>query len=89
MAKVIFEFTWLESCEYQGGEVELLDVKARLADASPAEDTGPHDLLANIVLAMVPEIIKKAKDEMLTTMNKVGMEAEGNFVPHSVNVVKH
>ncbi|EFO4590222.1 hypothetical protein BTL97_24560, partial [Escherichia coli] len=49
----------------------------------------PHDLLANIVLTMAPEIIKKAKDEMLTTMKKVGMEAECDLVPHPVNAVKH
>ncbi|KNF80211.1 hypothetical protein [Escherichia coli] len=88
MAKVIFEFTWLESSEGCNGRREILDAKA-CADISPTENTGPHDLLANIVLTMAPEIIKKAKDEMLTTMKKVGMEAECDLVPRPVNVVKH
>ncbi|EKN4769588.1 hypothetical protein FG467_003493 [Yersinia enterocolitica] len=89
MAKVIFEFKWLESSEHQDGRKETLDAKACLADISPTEKTGPHDLLANIVLTMAPEIIKKAKDEMLTTMKKVGMEAECDLVPRPVNAVKH
>ncbi|HBN1788518.1 TPA: hypothetical protein L1190_003629 [Escherichia coli] len=89
MAKVIFEFTWVESGECRNGRQEVLDAKAYLADSSPVEKTGPHDLLANIVLTMAPEIIQEARDEMLVAMKAMGMEAKCDFVPRPANAVKH
>ncbi|PPX99570.1 hypothetical protein [Cronobacter sakazakii] len=89
MAKVIFEFTWLESSDGCNGRREVLEAKACLADVSPEGESGPHDLLANNVLVMATEIIKKAKGEMLFAMEKVGMEAECDLVPRPVNAVKH
>lgn len=89
MAKVVFEFTCVKSGEYQGGHRDLLDARAYLADISRPEKTGPHDLLANIVLTMSREIIEKARDEMLVAMRKVGMDGECELIPHPANVSKH
>ncbi|MEA7520216.1 glutamine amidotransferase, partial [Salmonella enterica subsp. enterica serovar Virginia] len=60
--------TWLESSDGCNGRREVLDAKACLADISPTENTGPHDLLANIVL-IYNKLIAKENSQVLAEIN--------------------
>lgn len=89
MAKVIFEFNRPEHIKYQGKDSPCINMNVRMDELSPAEETGPHDVLASIINSMAPEIIEKASRELLKSARKEGLNVKGKLFSYDPDAATH
>lgn len=80
MAKLTIELTRDFTVGNNGIRTEMIGTNVAVTDLSPEGKTGPQDVLAHIIVSMMPGVIKSAGERLVQEMTARGNQAVSQMI---------